>query len=451
MANLLNAIPQASNKISSSLDAKNPAKLEGKELKDLFQKKLSESVSAVDSEEKPIESIEDLGEVALVAGAVAAPKIAPVEVAPIELKKVGSAETVEVKNIKDPKNIINQKLMNTGIQVQNQLPVNEKGIPVKAAVVKQNGVSIAQGVNQPANIELASAVAGEDLLSLSQYGDVDVESVDLKNLDGKPTLPKEVSSKLSTADFLNLREISQNPVKPNLALAQSPVLADPAKLAPLSTSSAVVMGMKPTPKQKSDEKQSLAGAMNGLSPAHGEKQIFGKTLDATVTPGAKPVLSQATLANIGNQVNLLGQAKQDGEIKMRLRPDHLGELQMSVRTQGQNVSIQIRAENNEAKKIIEDSLGALREHLSQQNLSLARIDVVTQTTSASNLEQTQMQFDSNQNFNQSSTNEGGRNHSQDGSQQSGRDFYREEPSYVTAQPTMIRPKSADSTRLDLIA
>jgi len=445
MLNQMNAIPQASNK-TSPLDAKNSAKLEGKELKDLFHKKLSESISADSAEEKPIESVTDLSEVALAAGAVAAPKATI-----IDLKKAAAAE-----NTKEA------KLIGSGIQVQNQLQVDEKGIqlkadsvkalsPEEAKLLKQAGLTANGVINQPSSADLASVLTGEDLHSLQQDHEFDIESVDLKNLDGKTALPKEASSKLSTADFLNLREISQNQVKPNLMTAASPVLTDPTKLVPITTTGAVVMGMKPTQKQKFDEKQNLAAAMNGLAPAHGDKSVFGKTMDATVTTGPKPVLSEATLSNIGNQVNLLGMAKQDGEIKMRLRPDHLGELQMSVRTQGQNVSIQIRAENNEAKKIIEDSLGALRDHLSQQNLSLAHIDVVTQPASASHLDQTQMNFDANQNFNHSSTNEGGRNHSQDGSQQSGREFYRDEPSRISAQPSMIRPRMADSTRLDLIA
>ena len=200
-----------------------------------------------------------------------------------------------------------------------------------------------------------------------------------------------------------------------------------------------------------DDKQGLAGAMAGLAPAHGE-QTFGKMMDATVTQtaGQKPVLTAESVNQIGNQVNLLGQARQDGEIKIRLRPDHLGELQMSVRTQGQNVSIQIRAANDEAKKIIEDSLGALREHLSAQNLALARIDVVTQPASASNLEQAQMNFDANHNFNEFAQ-QGGRENGRDGSQQSGRDIFGEGSAHATSKAVPIRPRTVDSSRLDLIA
>jgi flagellar hook-length control protein FliK len=437
MANLLNAIPQANSNVSSFNVDHNSAKKQGNELKELFQKQLSENISNENSDETPsVISKEDLAEVALAAGAMNAPKTAP-----IDLKQ----------------NLVE----NNRIQAANQLVDGKKEIPASMksevtpemlAAMKKADLALVGNVSQSStDSSIAALMNGQDLMALSDEHEFDLKSVELKNVNEKVVDPKAASSKLSTADFLNLREISQNQMKPNAMT--SPVLAEQAKLAPLPTSAGLVVGMKPTQKEKLSDKKDLSAAMSALAPAHGDKQIFGKVMDATVTQtaGQKPVLSNESVVNIGNQVNLLGQARQDGEVKIRLRPDHLGELQMSVRTQGQNVTVQIKAESNEAKKIIEDSLGALREHLSQQNLSLAKIDVVTQPTMASNLDQTQMQFDSNQNFNQSFMNQGERNGSQDGSQGSNREFYRDEP-ILSAQPAkMMRSKTAESTRLDLIA
>lgn len=436
MANLLNVTPQVNNKTAPVTNAPASVKAEEKGLKDLFQQQLSQNLAS--AEEKPIEVAvdEDQAAMALASGAVQGAKVAP-----IELKKTGNSE-VPVQEFKAQ---IPNQLKST--DAKNVVPA---AIPaVTMAAIKNGELTAKQGVNQSVNAELATAMAGEDLLNLA--GEFDVESYDLKNSETAVALPKEASSKLSTTDFLNLREISQNTMKPNLA-AVNPAITDTAKLAPIPATTGVVMGMKPTQKQKAtDGKEDLSGAMAGLAPAHSDQQTFGKMMDATVTQthGQKPVLSQESVMNIGNQVNLLGQARQDGEIKIRLRPDHLGELQMSVRTQGQNVSVQIKAENNEAKKIIEDSLSSLREHLAGQNLSLARIDVVTQPTATP--DQSAMQFDSNQN--QSSAN-ADRQNTQDGGQQSRREFMRDEQSFGGANaPSMIRPRSVktDSTRLDLIA
>lgn len=422
--------------------------MQGNELKELFEKQLSENLSDENSSlnsdlapknlgEKNTEqelvsvkdSKKDLAEVALAAGAVVAPKIAPIEL------KQNFAE-IKGKDFQLPHQLS---------AVKNEIPASMKELN-KAEMLMTGDL---QNVAVENNATLI--LDGQDVMSLSDEHDFDLESVDLKNSSEKVVDLKTASSKLSTADFLNLREISQNQMKPNLMT--SPVMTEQSKLAPLPTTAGLVVGMKPTQKEKLTDKKDLTAAMSALAPAHGDKQIFGKMMDATVSqaPGQKPVLSNESVVNIGNQVNLLGQARQDGEVKIRLRPDHLGELQMSVRTQGQNVTVQIKAENNEAKKIIEDSLGALREHLSQQNLSLAKIEVVTQPAMTSNLDQNQMQFDSNQNFNQSFMNQGDRNHSQDGSQGSNRDFYRDEP-ILSAQPAQImRSKTSESTRLDLIA
>jgi flagellar hook-length control protein FliK len=451
VANLLNVVQQAPSSKSVSPTEIDPSKLESKELKDLFQQSLSDTL------EKSEEPKTDLSEVAVAAGLVQSPRLATHDQIKSELNPEFKSEIKpeikpEIKtDVKAEVKNLNGSVASKNLQIENQLPL--KTAPVQAKTVNPAMIAAQQQVNQksiqqPNQAELASALVGQDLLMLSPDQEFDVESYELKNSELNTVAPKAAPSKISTTDFLNLREISQNQTKSNIN--------SPLQALPLPATGSIAMGMKPALKDKmtedQDDKKSLDSAMTSLAPAHSEKHSFGKVMDATVTQthGQKPVLSPESMTQIGNQVNLLGQAKQDGEIKIRLRPDHLGELQMSVRTQGQNVSVQIKAENNEAKKIIEDSLSTLREHLSQQNLSLARIDVVTQTTATANLDQTQMQFDSNQNFNQSSAN-ADRQNAQDGSQQSRREFFREDMGPVSTPTSMIRPRTADSTRLDLIA
>jgi flagellar hook-length control protein FliK len=177
-------------------------------------------------------------------------------------------------------------------------------------------------------------------------------------LEKAPSLP----SRVSTEDFLNLRELRKG------------------KSARDAASTGVAAGMEQLQK----------------GPLH-----LGPVIDAPVTHGTagKTVLSHDAIHQISHQVNLLGKARQDGEIKIRLKPDHLGELVMNVKSRGNEVSIQIKTHDLEAKKIIEESIGRLKESLSVQNLSLSKMDVVTQPSGMQSADQF-MQMDFNQGQNQ---------------------------------------------------
>ena len=64
-----------------------------------------------------------------------------------------------------------------------------------------------------------------------------------------------------------------------------------------------------------------------------------------------------------------------GEIRIRLRPDNLGELNLKVTTLGNQVGLKIQASDEGARKIIEETLGSLKEKLATQNLSLGRVEI----------------------------------------------------------------------------
>jgi len=133
-------------------------------------------------------------------------------------------------------------------------------------------------------------------------------------------------------------------------------------------------------KSTKSEPQLKAEQAGPLNLSNGKIHL-GPTLEAPVTHGTagKTILSHDALNQITNQVNLMSKAKQDGEIKIRLKPDHLGELMMSVKTDGQQVSLQIKAQDHESKRIIEESLGRLKDSLATQSLDLGKVDVVTQS------------------------------------------------------------------------
>ena len=469
MANLLNAVLQTSSNKSLSPDAL-PIDAKSKDLGELFQNSLKTAEIDTGSEELNAEMALAMGlsqsnqvpavtkeltkgvvdaDANSIAGGVSAKLSKQLPIAEmalteekIDLKQVlpNQVKTKEQPGLKTEQSELIQKQslieMKQGDQLQTQ-PLNTASILA----------SMDFQINDDSEIS-----GGASLMDLSAANFDDVSSVEVKKEQ-----PKPVSSKFSTNDFLNLREISQKNAKPALTgIADSKSAIEQAKVIPLQASTLAV-GTKPAQK-KSDSKQDLEGGISSLvnanQPTKSDQLFLGKTVEATVNQsvsGQKPVISSESMNQIASQVNLLGQARQDGEIKIKLRPDHLGELQMSVRTNGQNDSVQIKAESEEAKKIIEDSLSSLREHLSSHQLSLANVDVVTQPSTPSGLDQGQMQFDGNNHSGQFA-NEDGRNQSGDEYRQSGRDFAAEGSSFVKPQSAFRNPvKNSDSSRLDMIA
>jgi flagellar hook-length control protein FliK len=244
-----------------------------------------------------------------------------------------------------------------------------------------------------ANAELSQALESLGGPNAEIDHDFEVESLALSGAAGKAILNgKETEaakrapvSKVSTSDFLDLRNLSiKNPILQN------------------SNHTGLDLGtaLKIKDGGKKDKLEALTGkeAFAGTLASRFENGPHIKTIDAPVTqgPAGKNVLSHDAIHQMTQSVNMLSQARQDGEIKIRLRPDHLGELHMSVKTQGQHVSIEIKAQNSESKKIIEASLASLKDSLGQQNLTLARIDIVNAPAHAQNAADQGMQMDMSQ-------------------------------------------------------
>jgi flagellar hook-length control protein FliK len=296
----------------------------------------------------------------------------------------------------------------TQLQVQSQLKGTGamKNPAAEAAMVDANPAHAKQmqALEQTPN----QAMQAHELAGLAALQEQYSFEVDGSPTSAKPTagLTKDAKAptKLNTNDFLNLREMSQAQTKPVLAKdaisnpTDYPRFNQTANQAMSQFNSSASAKSAFGADAKKNKIESLSGAA-GMQLHSGQvgSPNFAKVIDAPVTTGSqqKPVLSHDALHQISTQVNLLGLAKQDGEIKIRLRPDHLGELHMSVRTQGQSVSIQIQAHEGQAKKIIEASLSALKDSLAAQNLTLANVEIVTPTNSSSHSHDMNMQSDAN--------------------------------------------------------
>lgn len=326
------------------------------------------------------------------------------------LNKLEPAQPLNAKEAADEKNATPAE--KSAVSSKSDLLRNQAQADASVSLVKtMNGPGGAttkldltqlQGVQASANNELDSdfEIESLDLKEATAGSKDELLSFGTKEVDTK----RAPVSKLSTADYLNLRDLAK---KDSISLQPQ-----------TAVQAASGLGTK-------KGKLELLTGKDGLAPGAGfsqnlqANQAGPKLMEATVTQGAagKPVLSHDSVHQLTNTVNMMNMAKQDGEIKIRLRPDHLGELQMSVKTQGNQVAIQIRAQSGEAKRIIEESLGSLKDSFAKQNLNLAQVDVVTAPTQSQTQEQgMQMDFaGSRQNFGQDGRDfsQGGQNARQD--------------------------------------
>lgn len=99
-------------------------------------------------------------------------------------------------------------------------------------------------------------------------------------------------------------------------------------------------------------------------------------LTGHVTQGAatRERLSSESLMGMSNNIRTL-QSQGGGEMRIRLKPDNLGELKMQIMTRGNEVGLKIEATSERSKKVLEESLGYLRDSLAGQNLKLGGVDV----------------------------------------------------------------------------
>ncbi len=136
-----------------------------------------------------------------------------------------------------------------------------------------------------------------------------------------------------------------------------------------------------------EEELNTSSNLDSKSQVQVPSQLFGAAESASKSGPKSEIIAQVStqdplkggltsegLSNLG--LGILRTSYQGGgEIRVRLRPDHLGELNIRVLTEGNRVGLKIQASDDRAKKILEESIGSLKENLSSQNLNLGVVDL----------------------------------------------------------------------------
>ncbi|MBU6375383.1 MAG: flagellar hook-length control protein FliK [Bdellovibrionales bacterium] len=312
-------------------------------------------------------------------------------------------------------------------------------------------------IETPTRGESAGALSGLEQL-LQQLNATTVENSDEKiaysgqlgqdvSPDSVSTKPQAGMNSLASADFLDVRRAMQGQPGLQSQYSNEAVTARQAMAAAKQAKGAIgseqalalpgvglkapnAIGSQPDLREKKSKLPDTLGLF-GQQP---NKSEMGSNvipfqagpnalkLEGAVVPGAMTQnrLSSESVAGITQSIRQLGNG---GEMRIRLKPDHLGELHLKVSTGGKagsEVGLQIHASDSQAKRILEESMSSLREGLASQSLSLAKVDVqIAQPSSASSsgndTSQDRSGVAGQQNFSSNSGGSGGRgNSAQDG-------------------------------------
>jgi flagellar hook-length control protein FliK len=108
-----------------------------------------------------------------------------------------------------------------------------------------------------------------------------------------------------------------------------------------------------------------------------ESRTSGESNMASPSPEAEKPLGDHITSQIREQLDSGSLASNNGQITVKLHPEELGELKISMRMENQHLKVEITAQNPTVKDALMQNLDTLKETLSRQNISMDRFDVST--------------------------------------------------------------------------
>ncbi len=240
----------------------------------------------------------------------------------------------------------------------------------------------------------AQSVAGQSVQSLNsllEEGD-ELDEAPISRLPVAASRQARASS-LSGDQFLETLNAARNP-REELSRASESLRSAPtgnsADVLPFGS----LIGVQPrnlSPISEGTRRQAASEAKvddltaaGALASVQGSPQVFATPVDAgtatvtaQVTQGAmaQDRLSSESIQNVAGQIQSFTRSGTGGEIRIRLKPENLGELHLKIVTQGDQVGLRIQASDERAKKVLEESLGSLREGLASRQLQLTQFDL----------------------------------------------------------------------------
>lgn len=200
---------------------------------------------------------------------------------------------------------------------------------------------------------------------------------------------------------------------------------------------------------------------------------LASTAPGSTVPGANvfnsPTSSSGTEIWARNSQEIISGAQtlireKGGEVRVKLHPEGLGEVQLKVLLENGRVNVEMLAESVEARKMIESNLPDLKNNLSAQNIQvdLLKVDDLARSSSDSQTQSHSQSHSNSHSQSQSyseSRNQGVFDYSQSQQQHQSRRQVYDAPEIQTIRPNLERFKNSpvsassrlDSRRLNLVA
>jgi flagellar hook-length control protein FliK len=109
--------------------------------------------------------------------------------------------------------------------------------------------------------------------------------------------------------------------------------------------------------------------------------LQGKTANVTETTGAKPVKGYTSVLKEINAANLIDEVKnlcirgEKSNITLKLSPEHLGTVKLSIDIKDSVMSTSIEVENESVKQVVQNNMESLRQTLQQNGIQLSSFSV----------------------------------------------------------------------------
>jgi len=110
-------------------------------------------------------------------------------------------------------------------------------------------------------------------------------------------------------------------------------------------------------------------------------QIINEPMPSASGTAENQALRESVMSQIVQRASYVFQNGAQGEVRIFLRPENLGDLQMKVKIEQDVVTAKFTATSNEVKAIIENNLGQLKQALDQMGIKVGKFEVQVNTGS----------------------------------------------------------------------
>ncbi|HTP63774.1 MAG TPA: flagellar hook-length control protein FliK [Geobacteraceae bacterium] len=130
------------------------------------------------------------------------------------------------------------------------------------------------------------------------------------------------------------------------------------------------------PSRKTPEaKLTDSTASGSAAPAAADLRSVAESRTVASPPETRSLSAEQIVDQVRQKLDANGRAADNGQITLKLHPQELGELKISMRLDDHNLKVEIVTQNPSVKEALMQNIDTLKETLSRQNIAMERFDV----------------------------------------------------------------------------